>query len=179
MKSFLNRIKQHWDNGGKIVLLSVFIFALVAFMLLYILLTGGPKTPMTADQVFEILEAEGYAPKDAMETFRQNGFDDAGLISVVQVSSTDFTFTFFEHQNKDGAQSLYRRYASVIFENVYKTKSAEYKKTAGNYNIYSIQTDEYYAINFRVENTEIFAVGSSESASDIHEILVKIGYYDE
>ena len=180
MKSLLNQIKQRWDSGGKIISLSLFIFVFLVFIIGYAILhIGGPKTPVTADQVFEIMKAEGYYPTDATQHYRENGVDRTDLVEVVQISTDDFTLAFFEFLDDDGAKTLYRSVASKIRTDVYKSPNIEYSASFANFTIYTIQTDDQYAANVRVGNTEVYALGSKDSASDIHSFLVQIGYFKE
>ena len=161
-----------------IIVLPVFVVGLLGLFLYVLSITGAPKPLATAEQVWSILESQGYEPTDTTQLYR-HGWNDINskIVQVVSIKDDDLGFDFFTFDSKETAEYVRGYCQSYIRWNRYTVPNVEIKNAATNHMIYTLKAGGMYSVNIRVENTLIFAYSDEENASKIDDIVRAIGYF--
>ena len=158
------------------------IFAAVIVFVVFIImwldaLFSPPKTPATSDEVWQIIEEQGFTPQDVTEDYYESdvGFRFS-LIKCVAFEEDDIHFEFFEFNNRDSAIDIYgQAYHKITttYNSWQKTEIQGYNK---NYSLYFLDSLGKYNVAINVGNTAVYAYCNSENQSKIDKILASIDY---
>lgn len=160
--------------------LKIFIAlgALLGMVLIIFSITNNPKTPVTAEQVWSILEAQEFIPSDTTQLYKDEwGNNGNGLTQVVSTESDDIRFDFFVFDSQENAESIRKLYQSFINSNRYCVPNVEIKTGSANYMIYTLKAKGIYTVNIRVGHTLIFAYANEENASKVDSIIQDMDYF--
>ena len=145
------------------------------FLLIYNL--ESPKTPLEAEQVWEILESEGYEPYDSTELYKDAwGWKDNSLTSAVKAAKDDIVFDYFVFENDGIAEGVRKRYRHWIRDNRYDIPNVEIVHCIRNYMIYTIEVNGMYTVCIRVGNTVVCAESKAENAGILNKVLWAMDY---
>lgn len=169
-----------FKNGNiKLILFPVLVVALLAVILFVVFTKGHPKTPATAEKVFNAIENNGFVGADITSDYQEKWGTGNELQKAIAFEDGDIRFDFFEFDNEKSAEGIRKQYQSYIRENRYAYPNIEISEGSANYMLYTIKADGLYTINMRVANTLIFAYCNEENASKLNAIMIEIGYFDE
>lgn len=175
--------KANTGNKIKMILISIVKVALAIGLLvgLFLLINniGTPKTPATAQQVWDVCTTQGYQPYDTTQDYCQAWEADAVLTKAVTIQKDNIHFNFFTLDSDKSALRLQQQYVSYIRLNRYSTPNVEFEERMANYSIYTLKANENYTVLMRVDSTVVYAYSGEESANAIRAIMVAIGYFDE
>lgn len=161
-----------------LIKVSIAVGALIGIIVIVFSITNNPKTPATADQVWTILETQGFEPADTTQLYKDEwGNIGNSLSEVVSMESGDIRFDFFVFNNTENAEVIRKRYQSYIRDNRYHIPNVKVSEGAANYMIYTLKANGMYSVNIRVGNTLIFAYSDEENASKIDNIILEMDYF--
>ena len=162
-------------------ILKVFAVLAVMFGIFMILVIAGNDliAPVTAEQVWDVLESQGYDPVDTTQFYRDTWSDtNQKITSAVSVSTSDFELTFFVFDSDNDALQIYRSYRSWIRNHRFGVPNMKYDTALGSCQIYWIKTHGTYTVDIRIENTLVYAwCDEEEHISKINHIINAIGYF--
>lgn len=160
------------------------IFAAVIVFVVFIImwldaLFSPPKTPATADEVWQIIEEQGYKPEDITETYLKNDSDAfLSLIKCIAFKYEDIEFQFFEFNNRGSAIDIYGQAYHNIRMKHNSWQKIEISHEASNYSMYFLDSHGVYNVAIFVENTAVYATCNSENKNEINKILAPIDYLE-
>ncbi len=158
--------------------LFIVLGALVGTILVVFSFTIQPKTPTTAEQVWDILETQGFSPVDTTDLYKDEwGNDGDTLAAVVSMEADDIRFDFFVFNSSESAESIRKRYQSYIRENRYAVPNVEIDEGMADHIVYTLKAKGMYSVNIRVGNTLVFAYSDEENASKIDSIILEMDYF--
>lgn len=160
------------------------IFAAVIVFVVFIIfcldaLFSPPKTPVTSDEVWAIIEEQGFTPEDYTEAYYESdvGFRFS-LIKCVAFDENDIHFEFFEFNNSDSAIDIYGQAYHKITTTYNSWQKMEIKGFDKNYSLYFLDSLGKYNVAIHVGNTAVYATCDSENQSKINKILAPIDYLE-
>lgn len=168
--------------------LNLIIFPIIVVLLLgtiyaVIFSKWKVKTPATYEQVWDVLEDNGYTPIDSTEHFRENWKEQNAskgvLNKAVTVQEDDIRFDYYIFDSDSTADYYRGLYVSYTRSNRYDVKNVEFSERLANYTIYTIKAAGMYTAVVMVDNTLVFAYSDSENSSVIYDMIVDIGYFDK
>lgn len=160
------------------------IFAAVIVFVVFIImwldaLFSPPKTPATADEVWGVIETQGYQPQDYTEGYHNADVSfKLSLIKCVGFEKDDIFFQFFEFNNRENAIDIYgQAYHKITttYNSWQKTEIQGYNK---NYSLYFLDSLGKYNVAVHVGNTAVYATCNSENQGKIDKILAPIDYLE-
>ncbi len=161
---------------GIIKIISV-LSALALIILLILKIVIVPKTPVTSQQMWNIMVENGYEPKDITKWYYENdkNFKDT-LIKCIAFEKNDIHFEFYDFVNRNCATDVFAQ----LYSQIRRSKDVHYNitthKDIANYCIYTIDDYDTYNVAIFVENTVVYAYSNSESKNDINILLDAIDY---
>lgn len=146
---------------------------------LFIYVISDPIDPVTAEYVWDVLEAQGYDPIDTTQYYQESWSDTRHEITnAITVVTDEFEFNFFVLSTEERASWLYRSYRSYIWQHRYSPSSPEHDTRLGNCLIYWVKARNKYTVDIRIANTVLYAYCDNEEyMSKINEIVRAIGYF--
>ena len=154
----------------------IIVFVVFAIMALDGLFAGS-KIPATSDEVWAIIEEQGYKPEDITDRYYQNDSEAfLSLIKCVAFKENDIEFQFFEFNNKNSAIDIYGQAYHDITTTYNSWQKMEISHEASNYSLYFLYSLGKYNVAIFVENTAVYATCNSENQSKINKILDPIDY---
>ncbi len=169
----------HSDVSAKTIIGSfavVIVFVVFGIMFMDALF-AMPKTPATADEVWAVIEAQGYEPKDIAEYYYEDDYRfRLTLLKCIGFEKDDIHFEFFEFNNKEDAQDIYGSAHHKIITTQNSWQKIETDTKIKNYCIYTIDSLGKYSVAIYVGNTAVYAYSNSENKYEINKILDKIDY---
>ena len=166
------------------VKLAIGIFMIIAIFVVFIImgmdaLFAGSKTPATSDEVWSVIEAQGYEPEDISDFYYQK---DSGfkltLQKCIAFEKEDIHFEFFEFNNKDSAIDVYGQAYYKITTRYNSWQKMEISHKASNYSLYFLDSLGKYNVSIYVGNTAVYAYCDSEHQNEINKILAPIDYLE-
>lgn len=160
------------------------IFAAVIVFVVFIImwldaLFSPPKTPATSDEVWQIIEEQGYKPEDITDRYYKNDSDAfLSLIKCVAFKENDIEFQFFEFNNRDSAIDIYGQAHHKIITTYNSWQKTEIDSFNKNYSLYFLDSLGKYNVAIQVGNTAVYAYCNSENKNEINKILAKIDYLE-
>lgn len=163
-------------------MLGVMGIALVAVVCLcvivYFMFGTEPKTPVTPEQMWDVLVARGYEPQDITESYIEDNPDaKAYLNRFFVLDKDDLHFEFYDLNDEDRAFSIYSNVYNYIYTQKRSVPYAQHDTSVQNYAIYTLKSSGEYSVVIWVENTAIYAYCDEENSYLISEILTDIGYF--
>jgi hypothetical protein len=158
----------------------VFAIALIFFVLLIFIIikvSTVPKTPATAEQVWDVLVSQGYKPQDITEKYI-NKDPSSDLVKSIVIENDDMRFEFFVFNSENSAIDLYGQAHSLIVRTKNALPNSEYDTKVANYCIYTLTAKGISNFAIYVGNTAIYAYCNEENTGKISQILRDIGYFD-
>lgn len=156
----------------------IIVFVVFAIMALDGLFAGS-KIPATSDEVWAIIEEQGYKPEDITDRYYQNDSEAfLSLIKCVAFKENDIEFQFFEFNNKNSAIDIYGQAYHDITTTYNSWQKMEISHEASNYSLYFLDSLGKYNIAIHVGNTAVYAYCDSENQNEINKILDKIDYLE-
>ncbi len=167
----------------KFIIFPIIVVLLLGTIYAVIFSRWKDKTPATYEQVWSVLEENGYAPTDTTEHFINNWKEQNTLKGVlnkaVTVQQDDIRFDYYMFDSKSTADYYRGLYISYTRSNRYDVKNVEFSERLANYTIYTIKAAGMYTAVVMVDNTLVFAYSDSENSSVIYDMIVDIGYFDK
>lgn len=161
-----------------VIKVSIALGALIGIIVIVISITNNPKTPVAADRVWDILEAQGFEPVDTTQSYKDDWGDNGNILNnSVSTQVDDISFNFFVFDNDKSAEYVRRLYRSYIRDNRYFIPNVEIKEGNSNYLIYTLKANGLYSVVIRVENTLVFAYSDEENAEKINDIILEMEYF--
>ncbi|MBQ3498101.1 MAG: hypothetical protein IJA87_03125 [Clostridia bacterium] len=157
-------------------------FAVVAFFIGFaifgfIVIDLEHKIPATSDEVWKIIEEQGYEPKDYTEGYHNTDVSfELSLIKCVGFEKDDIFFQFFEFNNEDNAIDIYGQAYQKITQTYNSWQKTEIQYKNQGYHLYFLDSKDKYNVAIYVENTAVYAYCDSENMNEIDSILDKIDY---
>ena len=164
-------------NAILYVLPIVVIVGLI--LILTPLLTAEPKTPVTSEQMWDVLVDHGYEPHDLTESYLSD-YPSAKLKlnKCFAIQKNDLHLEFYDYVDMKSAASKNTTARSYILENKMSVPYAEHDTRLRNYCIYTLTAGGEYSVALYVENTAIYAYCHEENANALAEIMYDIGYFE-
>ncbi len=158
--------------------LALIIGSMILIFYIVLCIAVVPKTPATAEQVWEVLTSQGYEPQDITELYfkKDSGFKQI-LIKCVAFEKDDIHFEFFVFNNKGSAIDTYRQAYTQIILNRRQMPYAEHDTQIANYSIYTLESAGEYSVAIYVGATSVVAYCKEENSSKIGDILRSIDYF--
>lgn len=174
---------RHKGSTSKLVIvgsvkLILAIGALFGLLWLVLSLTDQSKTPATVEQVYAVLDSQGYDSYDLTQQCRRDWNAEKVLVKAIVAENKSICFDFFVLDCDGSAENLSTQLDSVICSRRYSTPNREYKESASNYNIYTLKADGKYTVKMRVANTVVYATSEEADSDDVEELMRAIGYFD-
>lgn len=164
-------------NAILYVLPIVVIVGLI--LILTPLLTAEPKTPVSSEQMWDVLVDHGYEPHDITESYISDyPSEKLKLNKCYVIQKDDLHLEFYDYVDMNGAFGKNRVARSYILDNKMSVPYAEYDTRLRNYCIYTLTAGGEYTIALYVENTAIYAYCNEENADALAEIMYDIGYFE-
>lgn len=156
------------------VIVAIFItFAILCFVLLDL----EHKISATPDEVWTIIEEQGYEPQDYTADYHNADISfKKSLIKCVGFEKDDIYFQFFEFNNNDNARDIYGQAYHKITTTYNSWQKSEVQYRNQNYYLYFLDSMGKYNVAIFVENTAVYAYCNSENKNEINKILDKIDY---
>lgn len=157
--------------------IGVFLVFMVVLTLIIFKIAIVPKTPATADQVWNMLVAQGYEAQDITEWYfeKDSGFKQT-LIKCIAFEKDDIHFEFFVFNNRNSAIDVYGQLYTKIILSKSNFNIIEFDKQIANYSIYTLDDLDTYNVSIYVEDTAVYAYSKSENKNEINKILAAIDY---
>lgn len=151
---------------------------LLGIILIVWSITNHPKTPATAEQVWNILEAQGFEPVDTTQSYIEEWGENSSMLQqAIGTETEDIHFEFFVFDNDKSAEYVRGVYQTWIRDNRYYIPNVEMKEGMANYMIYTLEANGMYSVNIRVGNTLIFAYSDENNAEKIDNIVLAMDYF--
>lgn len=153
--------------------LLALIITVFAAMMIAMFANTGEKTPVTTQQVSEVLEDSYYVTQDSTEFYKQQ---NSNLKASIYADNGNVKFNFFEFTDDSDAQAMFNGAHSQIVEEGHEGIN-RWTEGYNNYVMYStLSSDDVYYIVIRVGNTGIYAYCDYEYKSQLDSVLVTIDY---
>lgn len=159
----------NWVALGVLVLCAVIFICVVCAV-------NVPKTPATAEQVWDVLVEQGYEPKDITEQIREK-YPDTELTESVVVQNDDIDFQFYVFNSQKDAINIYNQLHSLFVTERRGVPYAEHDTRVANYRIYTLLSKGKYSVAIFVGNTAVYAYCDEENEGKVASILREIGYF--
>lgn len=156
-----------WTSKDIVKLVLFFLFIAIIVYAVSI-----PKDMATYDQVWSALEAQGYEPLDAAESYSDYYY----ITDCIGAQSGDIKFTFFVCTDEDGARNLYQHYHSIFVLERRHWPYAEYITQRANFVKYGLSSNGKYSVVVRVGSTLVYAESDEENMKKATSILEAIDY---
>lgn len=163
----------------KLILFPILVVTLLAVILIVVFTKGHPKTPATVENVFNVIESNGFVGANITGDYQKKWDMGNELQNAIAFEDGDIRFDFFEFDSNETAEHIRKQYRSYIRENRYYNPNIEVSEGAANYMLYTIKANGLYTICMRVDNTLVFAYCNEENASKLNTIMIEIGYFDK
>lgn len=161
-----------------VIKLSIALGVLIGIIVIIFSLTNNPKTPATAEQVWNIIETQGFEPVDTTQLYKDDWGENGNiLLQAVGMQIDDISFNFFVFDSDKSADYVRGLYRTYIRDNRYSIPNVEISEGMANYMIYTLKANGLYSVNIRVGNTLIFAYSDEENASKIDNIILEMDYF--
>lgn len=158
--------------------IAVALGALIGIIVIVFRITNNPKTPVTTDQVWDILESQGFEPVDTTQIYKEDWGENGGILNhAVSTQTDDISFDFFVFDSDESAEYVRRLYQAYIRDNRYFIPNVEIKEANSNYIFYSLKANGSYSVVIRVGNTLVFAYSNEENAEKIDNIILEMDYF--
>lgn len=158
-------------------ILKVLIAAaiLAGIGLLFAKVFSNPITPVTSQQMYDALSAQGYKPQYATQLVSDD-LQKIGLTDCVVAEQDDIKINFYFLNNEDAAQIVYNMSVSLIHTERYDPPTRDYSEGNSNHWRYTMIGQTMYSTVIQVGNTAIYAYSNTENAAKINALLKSIGY---
>ncbi|MBC8570187.1 hypothetical protein [Zongyangia hominis] len=170
--------KEEAPDGKTIALgaLKVAVAVGSLFLLFFVVLHlfGSPKTPATANQVWEAVVAQGYQPLDVTQEWWQ---PDSNLNKAIATEYGDLCLYFFTFGSDTNARSASQQFDALIRRTKDTANSKKWREQAANYSLYTLKSDGEYTVLARVGHTVLYAYTPEENAGLLRTIMEAIGYF--
>lgn len=166
------------NNKAKNIIIAIAIVGgFLGIVLLIMILVSNPKEPATAEQVWDVMVAQGYQPQDITERYYdKDSAAKQSLNKCIAFQKDDIHFEFYDFNNKNSAIDVYSQaYRNILLEKNASPK-VETKNENSNYSIYTLRVTGTYNVAIYVENTAIYAYCDEKNANEINLILDAIDY---
>lgn len=179
MSKYLKHKTYTSSVSTKSILIS---FAVVAFFIgfavfCFIVIDLEHKTPATSDEVWAIIEDQGYEAKDYTDGYHNADVSfKLSLIKCVGFEKDDIFFQFFEFNNSDNSADIYGQAYQKITQTYNSWQKTEIQYKNQGYHLYFLNSKDEYNVAIYVENTAVYAYCNSENMNEIDSILAKIDY---
>lgn len=164
----------------KIGLIALFLFGIILLVVIltHAFVNGQPKTPVTCQQVTEVLSDLGYSPSDTTSMYEKQ---DSNLVNSIAVETEKIRFDFFEFNNDDSASNVFSHaYNQILdYRNGYTPEYGQDIETDeyyANYRLYSLKSGGMYYLTIRVGSTAIYTYCDEDYINELGKILSGIGY---
>lgn len=164
---------------AKITLLSIGAIALIigSVVCFVWLMSADSKIPATSDEVWSIIEQQGYEPEDATQLYHDSDVSwKLSLLKCIRFEKDDIFFEFFEFNNRDSAVDIWGQAYQKITIKYNAWAKIETENYVANYRIYTLDSRGKYNVAIRVGNTAVYAYCDSENKNEIDRILDAIDY---
>ena len=155
------------------VLIVAAILAVIG--LLFAKMFSNPITPVTSQQMYDALLAQGYKPQYAMQLVSDD-LQKIGLTDCIVVEQDDIKINSYFFNNEDAAQTVYNMSVSLIHTERYDPPTRDYSEGNSNHWRYTMIGQTMYSTVIQVGNTAIYAYSNTEKAAKINALLKSIGY---
>lgn len=161
---------------GSFAVVIVFVALVVVFLWA---ISTEPKVPATSEEVWGLIELQGYEPEDYTEEYHNADVSfELSLIKCVGFEKDDICFQFFEFNNKNNAIDIYGQAYQKITQRYNSWQKTEISHHNKNYSLYFLDSMGKYNVAIHVGNTAVYAYCDSENMNEIDRILDKIDYLE-
>ena len=151
-----------------------FIFSLVIILMLIFTTGCTNKKELSSEEFITIMENEEFEVNDSTENFKESSDIKKYIVAVDTKSS--FEIEYYEFNDNKKAKELFNKLENK-FKNSDISKRTSYQTTSlGNYNYYSLTTDDYYKVVSRINKTVIVTDSNRVNKERIKEVFKKLGY---
>lgn len=164
-KLFIKYDKAPYFMIGFIVLLLVGMFVIM-------FANTGDKTPLTCQQVNDVLIDLGCEPIDSTYYYEEQS---SHLKESLMADNGNIRFNFFEFDDDNSAYTVFYNNHDMIYEKI-SDGFREWDSHYNNYAMYSMSSNGVYYISIWVGNTAVYAYCDNEYRDELNNILVSIGY---
>ena len=156
-------------------ILPTLIFLIIFGSVCYLLFSWAfqSKTPATAEQVWDVMIAQGHTPYDVTEQYYKNSLF---VKKCIAFQEDDLHFQFLILSDKSSADGMYIEYISRIRSKTLGRPQVEHHTSYPNFGVYTVEADGKYYVSIFVENTAIYAYCDAENMDVINDIRRVIGY---
>lgn len=173
-----NLMKKKNSMIKNFIKVSIALGTLIGIIMIVISTTNKPKTPVTTDQVWDILEAQGFEPVDTTQIYKDDWGDSGNILkNSVSTQVDDISFNFFVFDSDKSAEYVRTLYLNYIRDNRYSIPNVEITEGISNYLLYTLKANGLYSVVIRVGNTLIFAYSDEENAEKINDIILEMKYF--
>lgn len=176
MKTATTKMKNSMIKN--IIKAAIAFGTLIGIIMIFISIINNPKTPVTAEQVWDILVAQGFEPVDTTQIYKDDwGANGNILKKSVSAQADDISFNFFVFDSDKSAEYVRTLYLNYIRDNRYSIPNVEFTEGNSNYLIYTLKANGLYSVVIRVGNTLIFAYSNEENLEKINDIILEMEYF--
>ena len=156
------------------------IIVFVAFVVFFLwALSTEPKVPATSDEVWTIIESQGYIPQDYTSEYHNTDISfELSLTKCIGYEKDDIFLQFFEFNNENNAIDIYGQAYQKITQRYNSWQKTEISHHNKNYSLYFLDSKGKYNVAIHVGNTAVYAYCDSENKNEINKILDKIDYLE-
>ncbi len=161
---------------GSFAVVIVFVALVVVFLWA---ISTEPKVPATSEEVWGLIELQGYEPEDYTELYHQSDVSfQNSLNKCIGFLNNDISFEFFEFNNQNSAENIYSQAYQKITKKYNSWQKNEISHHSQNYSLYFLNSMGKYNVAIYVGNTAVYAYCDSENMGEIDNILAKIDYLE-
>lgn len=151
---------------------------LVGVIAIVFSITNQPKTPVTAESVWEIMESQGHTPIDTTEIYKKEWGENGNILTQsIGIKKDDVIFNYFVFDSTESAEYVRKLYQTYIRDNRYFIPNVEIKEGKANHVVYTLEANGLYSVNIRVENTLIFAHSDTKGMDAVNQIIIEMDYF--
>ncbi len=164
-----------------IVIASILVFALIIGSILCFiwLMSADSKIQATPEEIWLVIQEQGYEPEDITETYYTNDIDAfLCLNKCIAFKKDDIEFQFLDFNNRDSATDFWGTIYQKITIQYNAINKIETEYYVANYRIYTLDSLGKYNVAIYVGNTAVYAYCNSENKNEINKILAKIDYLE-
>ena len=164
--------------------IKLIVFPIVTVLMLgtiwfFVLTQDKPKTAISYESVWSILESNGYTPTDLTKAYQEKWSLDDALQKAVNCETENLQFNFFAFDRAETAENISKQYQTYIKEKGCNDKNTLVSKKDSDYFLYTAKANGTYTINMRVSDTVVFAYCKEENEDLLNRIMRNIGYFYE
>ena len=152
---------------------KIIVIGILCIVMIFII-TGckATKKPLNGEEFTQIAEKHELTVVDVKEQFSENPEIETALVAA---KIDKWQIEHYQLATKDDAKKMFEK-NKTTFEELSKDSKKETKIEIGNYTKYTSETDDYFMLLSRVDNTFLYVRVPIEYKEDAIAIIKDLGY---